>query len=202
MMLFELPHWILVKDALWHDGKSPIVSRYSIYIIFQLLNTRFLNHQPFFQLFSGGRFFLWNMDMAFAKRRQFVAAYLIETWMNCLSNRCPKVGGTFEVCEYEGFPEILQEGKIPRDTSPHQSIILLSPGSKSHEMLGDMGDTQIPTKMFGFFKLNWELQVGTNQNLQTKSGLLGMTSLVLQVSDKSSQKQTCNERPLLIYEMI
>ena len=86
--------------------------------------------------------------MARKKRRQFVAAYLIETWMNCPSNRCAKVGGTFEVCEYEGFPEILQKAKIPRDTSPHQLIILLSTGSKSHEMRGDRGDTQIPTRMF------------------------------------------------------
>ena len=62
--------------------------------------------------------------------------------------RCPKVGGTFEVCEYEGFPEILQEGKIPRDTSPHKLMYLLSEGSKSHEMRGDRGDTQIPTRMF------------------------------------------------------
>ena len=92
--------------------------------------------------------------MAFAKRRQFVAAYLIETWMNYPSHTFfPKVckgGGTFEVCEYEGFPEILQKAKMPKDTSPHQLIILLSPRSKSHEMLGDRGDTQIPTRMFEF----------------------------------------------------
>ena len=91
------------------------------------------------------------MDMAFAKRRQFVAAYLIETWMNCLSNAFfvesffQRWGVLLKFVNMKGF--LTQKAKMPRDTSPHQLMYLLSPLSKSHEMLGDRGDTQIPTKM-------------------------------------------------------
>ena len=98
----------------------------------------------------------------------------------------PKVGVLFEVCEYEGFPEIFQEGNsrkgIPGRESAKRYIFasfdilkLLSPRSKSHEMLGDGGIHNYPLvwcespKMFGMFKLHRELQVGINQNLQTKS---------------------------------
>lgn len=196
-MLFQLPHWSLVKDSLWHDGKSPIVSIVYIYIIFQLQKARFLNHQPFFNDSRGTVFcetWTWPEKNA-GSLLQPISSKL--GWIVC-----PKVGGTFEVCEYEGFPEILQNAKMPRDTSPHQLMHLLSPLSKSHEMLGDRGDTQIPTKMFGFFWTKLRASGRNQPESADQKWSLSMTSLVLQASDKSSQKQTCNERPLLIYEMI